>query len=65
MGTEEYAFNAMAAYSLGEQIDPNESFNTIIRDHIVNGLKVMGELYDKVNSPTDFVEMLCNYDCSS
>ncbi len=65
MGTEEFAFNAMAAYNLGEQIDPNESFNTVIRDHIVNGLKVMGELYDKVNSPSDFVEILCNYNASS
>ena len=59
MGTEEYAFNAMAAHILGEQIDSNESFNTVIRDHIVNGLKIMGELYDKINSPIDFIILLC------
>lgn len=58
MGSDEYAFLAMIANNANEVIDISESFNTIVRDHIINGLKIMNKKYETINSPIDFMKEL-------
>jgi DNA sulfur modification protein DndE len=61
MGNDEFIFLAMIALKKGQEIEYEDSFNTVVRYHIIRGLQIMDALYKKLNSPTDFFENIIQH----
>lgn len=59
LSTDEFAFLAMIADQSGKPIEISDAFNTVVRYHIIRGLSIMTEKYSKINSPSEFMHMLC------
>lgn len=61
MGNDEFVFLAMIALKENEEIEYEDSFNTIVRHHIIRGIHILDALYKKLNSPTEFFENIIQY----
>ena len=60
LGTDEMVFRALITQHYGKHISDDSFFNKYVRAEIISGLNILSDLYRKTNSPTIFINIICN-----
>jgi hypothetical protein len=58
LGSDEFIFASLSAVQNNEPINDSIFFNVVIRNHILRGLYGMYAIYQKTNSPVEFIEKM-------
>ena len=61
LGLDELPYKAMSAMINGHSISDDIFFNIIVRNHIERGLDGLSKEYQRINSPTDFMQFVILY----
>jgi hypothetical protein len=65
LGSDEFIFASLSAAQSNRPIKDSIFFNVIIRNHIQRGLDGMYAIYQKTNSPVEFIEKMLSVDGQS